>query len=273
MTAPVLTQRSWVRQIMGLPISIHVRGHDIDADAVENATAAVFADLRRVDEVLSPYRDTSDLSRWERRELTLADADPMLAEAVRLCEQAREDTEGWFDPRRLPDPRGGQPRYDPSGLVKGWAAERASRHLAALHGYGWCLNAGGDVLVHAPEHQPPWRVGIEHPTDPARIMRVLELRTGAVATSGSAHRGHHIVDPHTGRPATANRAVTVTGPALLWADVYATAAAARGAAGLPWLNGLDGYEALIVTTSGLLYTTTGWPETPGHGPSAVILRG
>jgi thiamine biosynthesis lipoprotein len=142
--------------------------------------------------------------------------------------------------------------------VKGWAVERAARHVADLAGYGWCLNAGGDVLVHAPDGQPPWRIGIENPNDPARIMRVVERRDGAVATSGSTHRGAHIIDPYTGRPAAAVRAVTLTGPALLWADVYATAAAARGAAALPWLHDLDGYEGMMVTSSGVLRTTNAW---------------
>ncbi|GIE53670.1 FAD:protein FMN transferase [Amorphoplanes nipponensis] len=244
---------------MGLPVSIHLRGDRLTGAEAGDRVAAVYAELRQVDAVLSPYRDDSDLSAWERGALRPADADPMLALVLALGDEARRRTEGWFDPRALPGPRPGGPRYDPSGLVKGWAVERAARHLAGLDGYGWCLNAGGDVLVHAPDGQPAWRVGLEHPRDPARIMRVLACRSGAVATSGSAHRGAHIIDPHTRRPATATRAVTVTGPTLLWADVHATAAAARGPAALPWLEGLDGYEALLVTRSGLVRSTTGWP--------------
>jgi thiamine biosynthesis lipoprotein len=258
-TTTAVPQRVWVEQIMGLPISIHLRGDRLTDEGVEQRIAAVFAELRHVDAVLSPYRDGSDLSAWERGALRLADADPKLAQVVALCDEARQRTDGWFDPRGLPDPGTDEPRYDPSGLVKGWAVEHAARHLTALDGYGWCLNAGGDVLVHAPADQPAWRIGIEHPHDPARIMRVVERHCGAVATSGSTHRGAHIVDPHTGQPATMTRAVTVTGPTLLWADVYATAAAARGPAALPWLEDFDGYEALMVTRSGLLSVTAGWP--------------
>ncbi|WP_250009873.1 FAD:protein FMN transferase [Actinoplanes sp. M2I2] len=254
-------QRAWVDQIMGLPVSIHLRGDQLTGDDVEQRIAAVFAELHHVDAVLSPYRDSSDLSAWERGALRLADADPLLAQVVALCEQARHRTGGWFDPRGLPDPRTGEPRYDPSGLVKGWAVERAARHLQALDGYGWCLNAGGDVLVHAPADQPAWRIGLEHPHDPARIMRVVERRTGAVATSGSTHRGAHIIDPRTRKPTTAVRAVTVIGPTLLWADVYATAAAAQGPAALPWLDHRAGYDALLITRSGLLRTTSRWPAT------------
>jgi FAD:protein FMN transferase len=251
MTAPVRKRTAWVEQIMGLPVSVHVRGHD--PAAAEGAVAALFAELRRVDEVLSPYRDDSDLNRWERGELSPADADPMLAEVVRLCDEARERTEGWFDARGLPDPRDGRPRFDPSGLVKGWAAERAAGHLADRPGLGWCLNAGGDVLVHAPDDQPAWRVGIEHPDDPGRILRVVERRSGAVATSGSAHRGRHIIDPHSGRPATGRRAVTVTGPSLRWADIYATAAVAQGSGAPSWLPRTDGYQAVVVTTDPMTY--------------------
>ena len=253
-----MTRRAWIDQVMGLPVSVHVRGPHLHSKHVERQVAAVFTHLRHVDAVLSPYRDDSDLSRWERGDLTLADADPDLARVIDLCDEARARTGGWFDPRRLPDPRTGAPRYDPSGLVKGWAVREAADHLTDLAGYGWCLNAGGDVMVHAPDGQPPWRIGIEDPDDPARILRVVTRHHGAVATSGSAHRGTHIVDPNTGRPATAVRAVTVTGPDLMWADVYATAAVAQGAHALDRLAERDGYEALLVSASGLVRVTENW---------------
>jgi thiamine biosynthesis lipoprotein len=228
--------------------------------------ARAFAELRRADAVFSPYRDDSDLSRWERGELTLAECDPTLREVTSLCDDARIRTHGWFDPRDLPDPRTRQPRYDPSGLVKGWAAQRAATHLSTLDGYGWYLNAGGDMLVHAPDEQPPWRVGIEDPFDPTRLLTVVTGQRLAIATSGSAHRGAHIVDPYQARPATVVRSVTVLGPELLWADVYATAAAARGTDAVDWVAGLDGYEALLVDESGSVFATAGWPH---NGSNAV----
>ncbi|MFF5228762.1 FAD:protein FMN transferase [Dactylosporangium sp. NPDC000521] len=250
-----LPRRAWVEQIMGLPVSVHLRGPGAGDPAAAAAVARVFADLRRDDAAFSPYLDGSDLSRWERGE---APPTPALDAVFALCDEARERTGGWFDPRGLPDPRTGRPRYDPSGLVKGWAVQRAAAHLPA--GLGWCLNAGGDVLVHAPDGQPPWRIGVEDPDAPeAGVAHVVTRSTGAVATSGRTHRGDHIVDPYTGGPATGVRAVTVTGPDLLWADVYATAAAARGPWAMDWLEGLDGYEALMVTASGLVRVTEGWP--------------
>ncbi|WP_238014413.1 FAD:protein FMN transferase [Dactylosporangium sp. AC04546] len=257
MTA-TLPRRAWVEQIMGLPVSIHLRGPGVGTADAGARVAACFAGLRRADAVFSPYRDDSDLSRWERGDLAVDAADPAFAEVLGLCDEARDRTGGWFDPRGLPDPRTGAPRFDPSGLVKGWAVERAARQLRQLRGYSWCLNAGGDILLHAEPGHPAWRVGVEDPDDPARLLQVLERRSGAVATSGTARRGAHIIDPRTRRPAVAVRSVTVTGPDLLWADVYATAAAARGPRSLPWLDTLDGYGALLVSASGLRQATTGW---------------
>ena len=89
------------------------------------------------------------------------------------------------------------------------------------------------------------------------LFGVLGLRAGGVATSGTAHRGAHVVDPTTGRAATALRSVTVVGPSLLWADVYATAALARGGDAVTWLTWPAGYEALAVSTGGSRSYTAG----------------
>jgi thiamine biosynthesis lipoprotein len=53
--------------------------------------------------------------------------------------------------------------------------------------------------------------------------------------------------------------VTVVGPKLLWADVYATAAVARGPTALDWLDGVDRYEAMMVSAFGPIGVITGWP--------------
>jgi thiamine biosynthesis lipoprotein len=260
MTTPAtLPRRAWVEQIMGLPVSVTLRGPHLHDDRVQNRVNHIFADLHHAEAVFSTYRDDSDLSRWQRAELTSDDADPTLREVLALCEEARERTDGWFDIRDLPDPHTGAPRVDPSGLVKGWAVQRAAKHLAGLSGHGWCINAGGDVTVASPAGHPPWRIGVEDPNDPGRMLQVLSVAGGAVATSGTAHRGAHIVDPHTGRPATAVRSATVVGRSLMWADVYATAAVARGPAALRWLGDLDGYEAMLVDRLGTVTTTQGWP--------------
>jgi thiamine biosynthesis lipoprotein len=195
----------------------------------------VWDSLRRADRVFSTYRADSDITRIDRGELAVPDADPMVAPVLELAERARLATAGAFDVRYAG-------RLDPSGIVKGWAASRAAE-LIVLPGADWYLNAGGDVMLRSASGQP-WRVGIEHPTEREALSAVLELADGAVATSGGAHRGRHIVDPATGSAATGVLQATVYGPDLVWADMFATAIVAGGpprAWTLP-----DGYRYLLI---------------------------
>ena len=122
---------------------------------------------------------------------------------------------------------------DPSGVVKGWAVQRASAALLVLEETDFCLSAGGDMVCHvATDASPAWRVGIEDPHDPTRVLAVVPVRDGAVATSGLTHRGAHIVDARTGEVPRGPASVTVVAHDLVTADVDATAAFALGAEAL-----------------------------------------
>jgi thiamine biosynthesis lipoprotein len=245
---------AWVEQIMGMPISLHVRADRPRSPEVSDAVARVFAELRRVDAVFSPWKDDSQVTRLARGELALADCDAEVREVARLCEQARERTDGWFD-AHLPTSDSGR-RFDPTGLVKGWAVERASRHLATLDDADFMLNAGGDVVVGCRRTDTPdWQLGIEDPADRSRLVATVPLRVGGVATSGTAARGAHIYVPGTGRPAKDLLSVSVIGPSLMWADVYATAAFARGPSCLGWLAGLARHVGVVVALDGSVTTT------------------
>ena len=151
---------------------------------------------------------------------------PWLADVTELCLEAEDRTDGLFTAWRRS--ARGRAFFDPTGLVKGWAVAAAAEHLALVPGATWAVGAGGDVAVGAgpgPADDPaPWRVGIEDPRDPRRVVDVVELRRGGVATSGAARRGAHVVDPRTGAGITRSGSATVVGPDLLWADVWATAA-------------------------------------------------
>jgi thiamine biosynthesis lipoprotein len=253
-----LSRRAWVDQIMGMPISVHLRGTKLDGPATAQAVARVFADLRQVDELFSTYRHDSQISRLNRGELTHAELNPMVRAVIKLCEQAKARTDGYFDAYQT-TPTGGR-TFDPSGLVKGWAAERASLYLRRLTSVSFYLNAGGDIIVGGPVDSEPWRVGVEDPDQPQRLVDVIALASGAVATSGGAHRGPHIVDPHTGAAALDVRSATVIGESLTWADVYATAAVACGREAAARMAQIAGYQALLVAADGRLLATPGWPS-------------
>jgi thiamine biosynthesis lipoprotein len=93
-------------------------------------------------------------------------------------------------------------------------------------------------------------VGIEDPRDRHRLLAQVALRDGAVATSGLAARGAHILDPRTGRVATEVLAATAVGPSLLWADVWATSLVALGRRAVDLLGDLHGTSGLLVFADG-----------------------
>ncbi|KKD04741.1 FAD:protein FMN transferase [Streptomyces sp. WM6386] len=239
---------------MGTVFSFDVRGGE--PAAVEAALARSVAGLHRADAVFSTYRDDSQISRLARGELTLDDCDPEVAEVLDLGAKAEEASDGWFSLRY-------EGHLDPTGIVKGWAVERAARSLSAAGATGVSLNGGGDVqLLGTPEPQRPWRVGVADPLRPGGLAAVVSAAGTAelaVATSGTAERGAHIVDPRTGRSAVTDLvAVTVVAPSVTWADCWATAAFAMGSReGLRWLESLPDVEALLITAGDEVRCTGG----------------
>jgi FAD:protein FMN transferase len=179
-----------------------------------------------------------------------------VTEVLALGAAAHRDSGGAFAVRR-----GGV--LDPSGVVKGWATERAAAHLAELPDTDFCLSAGGDITCRTLDPAgPPWRIGIEDPRDATRLVAIVPLHTGAVATSGTARRGAHIVDARSGRPPTGIASVTVVGDHLTAVDIDATAAFALGGEGRGWLAGRGHRAVLVVHADGSI---AGLPEAPaGH---------
>jgi thiamine biosynthesis lipoprotein len=242
-----MSMRRRTFEVMGTVVSLAVRGRHEDGPAVDAAWGAATDSLVRADAMFSTYRPESVVNRWGRGELALADAPPELAEVLGIAEQARLESGGAFDIRAVRSPYGGGP--DPSGVVKAWAVQRASRPLDALPDTDYCLSAGGDMVCRTRTSSPPWRIGIEDPGDTSRTVAVVPIANGAVATSGSAHRGAHLVDPRTGRAATALRQVTVVAPTLVEADIDATAAFVLGSDATSWLKA-RGRTGLVVTDAG-----------------------
>lgn len=211
---------------MGLPISVHVRAVDLERTDIEAAVRRAYDHLRAVDAVFSTWRNHSDVLRMRRGTLHPRDAHPWVGEVRDLCEEASVATDGRFTTDLVgPD---GSRGWDPTGLVKGWGVREAARPLHELAGVRFCVNAGGDLVCGAgpgsDSIDPTWRVGLEDPADAQQITRVVELTAGALATSGTGARGPHIIDPRTGRPVATNlTSISVTGPDLMWTDVWATA--------------------------------------------------
>jgi thiamine biosynthesis lipoprotein len=235
--------------IMGMPIVLDLRD-ELDPEAV----AAMWDALRHADEVFSTYKDDSEISRLNRGELALEDTSPEVREVLERGEELRVITDGYFDMRV-----GGS--LDPSGLVKGWAVDRAGDAFEAAGARNYSLNAGGDIRLRGePEPGRRWQIGIQHPEVLHGIAAVVEGNDLRIATSGAYARGEHVVDPHTGRPPSGVLSVTIVGPELATADAYATAAFAMGEAGPEWTASLGLYEAMTILADHRVLLTQGFPQ-------------
>lgn len=216
------------------------------------ALEAACAELHRLDELFSTYRPASAVSRLRRGELGPGRLPRELEEVLTRCRRTREITGGWFDPWAMPD------GFDPSGLVKGWAVERAAGILRAGGVRSALINGGGDIACFgSPPGGGPWRIGIRHPWRDDALAAVVERDGGAVATSGTYERGEHLIDPHTGCHRAALASATVLGPDLALADALATALAVAGVELLPCVLELDGHEAHLIGWDGTEHTTAG----------------
>jgi thiamine biosynthesis lipoprotein len=237
--------------VMGTVVSIDVRPRGLPMLRTRSAIAAACELLHRADDVFSLFRRDTPLARLRRGEIALADCPPEVADVIALCHRAKAASGGWFDPWGLP---GG---FDPTGLVKGWAAREAAAVLKSAGIGAAMVNAAGDIATFGtPWQREAWRVGIRSPESPELLSCVIELR-GAVATSGLYERGAHVWDAAARRPARGIASASVCGPDLAIADALATGLVAAGRDGLDAVT-RAGYEAMLVLDDGESLNTAGF---------------
>src|SRR5579862_7542675 len=106
------------RLLMGMPITIEIT----DATAIQNDLDLIFTYFTSIDERFSTYKESSEISQINRRELLPADYSADMRTILALSEQTKRETEGYFDIHH-------NGLLDPSGLVKGWAIQNAAQIL------------------------------------------------------------------------------------------------------------------------------------------------
>ena len=235
---------SHAEEVMGTVVSFTVLPGELPVPAARLAITGACRILHEADAVFSTWDPGSPVSRLRRGEVRLHDVPAEVAEVLSLCRVAKQATAGWFDPWALP---GG---VDPTGLVKGWAVERAAARLRQSGVAAALVNGGGDLTCFgSPGPGQPWRVGIRHPWRADALACVVNLRA-AMATSAGYERGEHLINPVTGQPARGVASATVTGPSLAMADALATAVAAGGDDALAAVAAVSGYEAYLIRSDG-----------------------
>jgi thiamine biosynthesis lipoprotein len=226
-------------QVWGTVVFIDVTS---EAD-IEPAIAKVNKYVNQVDEVFSTYKENSIISQLRRNEIAIEQCPPEVIEVWNLCAFVKELTQGAFDPWAI---KGG---FDPSGLVKGWAADRCAEILLAAGAEHIQVNAAGDLALRggfAPSQ--PWSIGVINPDNRLEVLQTFNIENGAIATSGTYERGAHINDPHTGLIAIGAKSATVIGPNGALTDALATALMVSGRDGGVWFTTpeLSEYSAWVI---------------------------
>jgi thiamine biosynthesis lipoprotein len=161
---------------------------------------------------------------------------------------------------------------DLGGIAKGAVVDYLGDYLTTQGYTDYIVDAGGDLLVSgAKPDGTPWKIAVRHPRytrrqennqnsiSHKRFACIIELDCSqskkAIVTSGdyerffiqNGRRYHHIIDPHTGYPATDLVSVTVIADNCTIADGLATAAFALGyRKGLEFLEQQQRVEALLI---------------------------
>jgi thiamine biosynthesis lipoprotein len=194
-------------------------------DTLAATINAVNHSLQQIDQDFSPFKSTSLVRRYQRGDLEANQFTAQFQEVFALASKAQSLTDDAFDPYF------DHQRYNPTGLVKGWAIQRIfERELAPLlHTtdlVAVALNGAGDIQMGVrPNHPYTWHVGIEDPADTHQLIHQYVLQNGAIATSGVSQHGQHIL---TQTSSTDLTQATIIASDLIEADILATSAIAMG---------------------------------------------
>ena len=243
---------------------VHVSARGPDATATRQAVEAAFANVARVERLMSFHDPDSELSRLNREAgRTPRTVHPWTWDVLRRAVRVAEASDGLFDITVAPllvregllpgaadaSLQCGNWRHialmpdstvflarpmmlDLGGIAKGYAVDRAIHELRRRGCTQAVVNAGGDLRRFGPLAQP---VNLRRRDG---FVRVAELRCGAIATSAChalqaerlAQPLGSIFDPRSHRAWNGNAAVMVAAPSCVIADALTKVAALAGPA-------------------------------------------
>ena len=256
-----MAHKQYEIEVWGTILFIDATSSTLDSAGIDAAIELVKEFVYRVDEYFSTYKENSYISRLRRGEIEINDCPAEVIEVWNGCALASELTDGAFNPWSVP---GG---FDPSGYVKGWAADKCADILVKAGCESVQVNAAGDLTLRGGHIEKsgdvePWSIGVTNPDNKLEVLQIFKITDGAIATSGESERGTHIHDPFTGTIAIGAKSSTVVGPDGGLVDALATALIVSGEEGAAWFRNPDlaEYSAWVIDR----HSDTSW----GLGPTA-----
>jgi thiamine biosynthesis lipoprotein len=214
-----------------------------DAKYAQHAANEAFAEINRLEALLSKFRPDSDvaqLSRLPRGESLKVSADT--TECLRVALNVQQASGGAFDiayayegAREPSAPlfevhadhtvtmHGDQVPLDLGGVGKGYALDQVRLLLEDWDLADGLLHAGQSTVLACGEHSRPWRIPLRNPQDHEQVLGRIALERTALAGSGALLHGEHIRDPRSGGGAAPTRATWAVAPTAAVADALSTA--------------------------------------------------
>jgi FAD:protein FMN transferase len=238
-----------IKIIMGMPVTVEIVHSHAQAMIL-----TVFDYFTKIDARFSTYKDNSEISAFNRGEITEQQLSAEMQEVLQLARKTEIESDGYF---AIKTPSG---FVDPSGIVKGWAIRNAANLVRAGGFNNFYVDVGGDVQTSGVNSEgEAWRVGIRSPFNDQDVIKAVRLSGQGIATSGTYVRGQHIYNPHDPQNLLTDIvSLSVIGPDVLDADRFATAAFAMGEDGIYFIESLQGFEGYHVNASGIATQTTGF---------------
>jgi len=213
------------RLLMGTLVEIRVLAPD--SAATRSAIDAAFAEMARIEALMSPHLPTSDVSRLAAP-VPPTDLAPETLDVIQAGIAIAEESGGAFDlglgrlvalwgfaegTPKVPSEaeiaaaldgvgpgdvtlvngtvHKSQPdlQLDLGAIAKGYAVDRAAVVLQKAGIESATINAGGDIRLLGDRDGQPWRIGIQHPRQADAVLATLQLGDVAVVTSGDYERG------------------------------------------------------------------------------------
>lgn len=274
---------------------------DDHAEASRVAQRAI-NEVRRIERWFSRYRDDSLLTQINRAAGKYAvRVDPETAALLAYGDACFKKSDGLFDltsgvlrrcwnfaEARLPDPAylsatlalvgwdkvqwSASEIYLPfpameldfGGIGKEYATDRAVT-LCLNEGINHGLvNLAGDIRILGPHPDgSPWRIGIKHPRQSGDVIASVDLKSGALATSGDyerffeidGRRYSHILNAKTGYPVFGLQAVSVVAPLCSVAGSLSTISMLKGKAGIAFLYS-ENAQFIAIGEAGEIHANT-----------------
>ncbi len=242
---------NYIFDTMGTTVSLEITDKRmLNTDQIVEKIKSCFNNL---DNIFSTYKPDSFITKLNQGSVVITDSSEV-EHVMDLAENFSKQTNKYFDVKNI------QGEIDPSGIVKAYAISQAGKILIKNGFNNWCLNCGGDILVHDGSNKK-WSIGIMDPDSKRNLLSQVNLNKVfcSIATSGFSERGNHIWNNVDDVESNIIQA-TVISDDIIFSDILATTLISTGSKALDWFFGSKNFEALLVLKDRSLLATPGYQK-------------